>query len=917
MSASSVGEIGLDLIVNRNGFDSQMQDVGRIAKKAGAALAAAFSVKKLADFGKKCIELGSDLSEVQNVVDVTFPEMTGKVDEFAKSAAVSFGLSETMAKQYTGTFGAMAKAFGFTEKQAYDMGATLTGLAGDVASFYNLTQDEAYTKLKSVFTGETESLKDLGVVMTQTALDSYALSNGWGKTTQSMTEAEKVALRYAFVQKQLSAAQGDFARTSDGWANQVRILKLQVDSIMASVGQGLINLLTPVIKLINTVIGKIATLANAFKAFTELLTGNKSSPGKGIDETTEAAEGLGKATDGVGNAAEKAAKKMKGLMSFDKLNNIQSDSTGSGNLAGGSDIDFGSLAEGADAAEAAEKKINPLLGNITKQLKELGNLFKSGFRAGLGRDFETGLKRIQGHLKGIKSSLKDIFTDKKVTEAANRCASKIAYALGQTAGAALSVGQTVTENIAGGIDKYLSQNSGYIKERLIGIFDVTGEIAELKGNFAETFAGIFEVFRGNTAKQCTADIIGIFTNTFLGIIQLGLEFGRDVLNCIVQPFIDNQDKLKDALENTLKPIGTVLSVLDTSVKDTFEKIFQVYDEKIRPAFEGIADGLSSLLGVILDTYNQYIAPVLDELSVKFAEVWQEHVQPVIDKAVELFGKLAECVSVLWKNVLEPWIEWIISTIVPILAPIFETLGKTVLDVFGAIADTIGGFMDILGGVLDFVTGVFTGDWNKCWEGITAAVNGAKDMIAGIVKQITAIFRGLWNILKSIINSILGGIEKMVNGVVKGINGVIRTLNGLKFTIPEWIPSWGGKSFKLKIGEVKGVSIPRLAKGGIVSTPTLAMMGENNKKEAVVPLERNLEWRDAIADKIIERIGALGGSGGGLTAAEVRSIMMEAVNMFAQLISQMEIQAVIGSREIYKAAKKEYNIENKPKGRTVI
>ena len=116
---------------------------------------------------------------------------------------------------------------------------------------------------------------------------------------------------------------------------------------------------------------------------------------------------------------------------------------------------------------------------------------------------------------------------------------------------------------------------------------------------------------------------------------------------------------------------------------------------------------------------------------------------------------------------------------------------------------------------------------------------------------------------------------------------------------------------------KGVSIPRLAKGGIVSTPTLAMMGENNKKEAVVPLERNLEWRDAIADKIIERIGALGGSGGGLTAAEVRSIMMEAVNMFAQLISQMEIQAVIGSREIYKAAKKEYNIENKPKGRTVI
>ena len=171
----------------------------------------------------------------------------------------------------------MAKAFGFSEEQAYDMGASLTKLAGDVASFYNLSQDEAYTKLKSVFTGETESLKDLGVVMTQTALDSYAMANGFGKTTAKMSEAEKVALRYSFVQNQLAAAQGDFARTSGSWANQIRILTLQFDSLKATIGQGLINLFTPVIRVINTVIGKLITLANAFKSFTELIIGQKSS----------------------------------------------------------------------------------------------------------------------------------------------------------------------------------------------------------------------------------------------------------------------------------------------------------------------------------------------------------------------------------------------------------------------------------------------------------------------------------------------------------------------------------------------------------------------------------------------------------------------------------------------------------------
>lgn len=200
MSAESVGQIGLDLVVNKNGFQKEMTGIESLAKKTGKVLAAAFTVKKTVDFGKQCIELGSDLQKVQNVVDVTFRTMNKQIDSFARNVASSFGLSETMAKKFSGTFGAMAKAFGFNEQAAYDMSTTLTGLAGDVASFYNISQDEAYTKLKSVFTGETESLKDLGVVMTQTALDSYALANGYGKVTANMSEAEKVALRYKFVQ---------------------------------------------------------------------------------------------------------------------------------------------------------------------------------------------------------------------------------------------------------------------------------------------------------------------------------------------------------------------------------------------------------------------------------------------------------------------------------------------------------------------------------------------------------------------------------------------------------------------------------------------------------------------------------------------------------------------------------------------
>lgn len=401
--AESVGQIGLDLVVNQQQFNRQLGNIQNLAKKAGKTLAAAFTVKAVADFGKQCIDLGSDLAEVQNVVDVTFPNLTAKIDNFAKNAATSFGLSETMAKKFTGTFGAMAKAFGFSEKEAYNMSTTLTGLAGDVASFYNISQDEAFTKLKSVFSGETETLKDLGIVMTQSALDQYALANGFGKTTAAMTEQEKVALRYAFVQQQLALATGDFTRTSDGWANQIRILSLQFDSLKASIGQGLINLFTPIIKVINALLGKLVTLANAFKSFTALLMCKKStgasaslkntadsasSVSKNLNSATGSAGKLNKATKKVGDTAKKAAKKISGLMGFDKINKLTEKKTsgtkgngGSGGSgASGGGVSAGSADMGSLPKDSEEKtlKLGKGFDNLRKAIDKLKKSF-SGF----------------------------------------------------------------------------------------------------------------------------------------------------------------------------------------------------------------------------------------------------------------------------------------------------------------------------------------------------------------------------------------------------------------------------------------------------------------------------------------------------------------------------------------------------------
>lgn len=410
MAADSAGQIGLDLVINQQQFNKQLSGIQNLAKKTGKMLAGAFAVKGLTSFAKDCIELGSNLTEVQNVVDVVFPTMNKKVNEFAQNAANTFGLSETMAKKFTGTFGAMANAFGFSEKESYKMSTALTGLAGDVASFYNISQDEAFTKLKSVFSGETETLKDLGIVMTQTALDQYALANGFGKTTSAMTEQEKVALRYAFVQQQLQNATGDFSRTSDQWANQIRILSLQFDSLKASIGQGLINLFLPIVKVINTVLGKLMTLANAFKSFTAMIMGKKTSgasasldktatsAGKvsnSLNNATSSANKLNKSTKKVGDTAKKTAKKISGLMGFDQINKLtetkgssgsksSTPSSGTGSAAGGAsggNVDMGSLPKGEDEKAT---KLGKGYDNLRKAIDKLRVAFSAFSKVAIG-----------------------------------------------------------------------------------------------------------------------------------------------------------------------------------------------------------------------------------------------------------------------------------------------------------------------------------------------------------------------------------------------------------------------------------------------------------------------------------------------------------------------------------------------------
>lgn len=358
--SDAVGQIALELGIDSSQIVNQLTGASnKAAKQAttifsglGKKIAAGLSIAAVTKLTKDCIEVGSNVTEVQNVVDTAFKDLSWQADQWASNAMTNFGLSELSAKKYMGVFGQMSNAMGITGKAALDMAENVTGLTGDVASFYNLGTDEAYTKLKSIWTGETETLKDLGVIMTQTNLDQYALNNGFGKTTAKMTEQEKVMLRYQYVTSALSNATGDFVKTQDSWANQTRILTLRFQQLKASLGKGFIALFTPILRGFNNLLAGLQKVADGFASFVQMLTGADVSTSMGSissdiagigDDASSAADNVGD----IGSAAKKTAKDIeKSLAGFDQINKLTEpadDSSDSSGSTGGTSSGIGSV----------------------------------------------------------------------------------------------------------------------------------------------------------------------------------------------------------------------------------------------------------------------------------------------------------------------------------------------------------------------------------------------------------------------------------------------------------------------------------------------------------------------------------------------------------------------------------------------
>ena len=877
----------------RNGVSAIKQSfngLGGAVKKIGLLIGGAFAVGKLVQFGKECVELGSDLAEVQNVVDVTFTTMSDKVNEFAKNAMTSAGLSETMAKRYVGTFGAMSKSFGFSEAQAYDMSTALTQLTGDVASFYNISQDLAYIKLKSVFTGETETLKDLGVVMTQSALDQYALANGYGKTTSAMTEQEKVALRLAFVQKQLSAASGDFIRTSDSWANQVRVMQLQLQSLKATVGQGLINIFTPVLKVINILLGKLATLANAFKSFTELITGKKSSgqtsgsgagltgDASGVQDTADAygqaADNAGKladSTEDVADATKDAAKAAKGYLSpLDEINRYSTQdasstasktpSTSGGGSGGGgaslpsavSNVDYGKVAEG----ETALDKISKSAEKLAKLLKKLWNPFQDAWKKEGKNTINAANIALSGIAKLAKSvgkSLVEVWTNGTGTTMLTtmlRIAQNVLKTIGNIASGFAdawnknSVGTQIIQNIANAlvvvmqfIERIAADTATWAAN--LDFYPLLESISNLTSAFAPILESI-----GNVLEW-------IYNNIVLPMLKWVIEVGLPtVINLVskVATFLADHQSIVEAFGAALigafaaAKIAGLASIIIKNVSGIAMAAKGLIS--LMTGTGGIMGGIKAIAtaigpgGVFVLAVGACIA-----IGVLLYKNW--------DKIKEMAGKVWDWVS----NKTRRFVEDIgnkLRGLATKMTTIWGSIKASAHQKWNAIWSTVSGFVE------------------RIKNAIVDKFTSAKNTVVGV-------FNGMGDAIRSVLNNIIS----VVNGAISKVNGVVSAIESA-FSFGPWkVPTpFGSKTIGFRATFPRVPTVPYLAKGAVIPPRSefLAVLGDQKQGN-------NIETPEALLRKIVREETAGRQAGGGsyrFTAQINRRTLFDEIMKEAQM-----------------------------------
>lgn len=735
--------------------------------------------------------------------------------------------------------------------------------------------------------------------MTQSALDQYALANGYGKTTSEMTEQEKVALRLAFVQKQLSAASGDFIRTSDSWANQVRVMQLQLQSLKATVGQGLINIFTPVLKVINILLGKLATLANAFKSFTELITGKKSSgqtsgSGAGLagtDAIANTADQYGQAADNAekladanndnATAIKKANKETKNyLSSLDEVHkatstgsnssSTPSSSGGSGSGTGSSlpnavgSVDYGNLAEG----ETALDKISDSAKKLADLLKKLWKPFQDAWKKEGKNTINAANIALSGIAKLAKSvgkSLVEVWTNGTGTTMLTtmlRIAQNVLKTIGNIASGFAdawnknNVGTQIIQNIADAlvtvlqfIERIASATATWATN--LNFYPLLESIS----NLTSTFAPILESI-GNVLS-------GIYANVILPMLKWVIETGLPTVINLVSGLLDFFAQHQPIVES----FGAALIGAFAA-----EKIAGLAS-RIAGSITTVASFIKGLIALMTGSGGIIGGIKAIATAIGTGGVFAVAVAAAISIGVLLYknwDKIKEVAGAVWS-----WIKDKTITFVDGIKSKLSDLAEKIVSIWNGIKSSAKEKWDAI--------------WSTIKEVVKKIVDGIVDKFKGARDKVVDVFEGIKNKVKEIFNKVIG----IVNGAIGTVNGAISGIESA-FSFGPWeVPTpFGKKTIGFSASFPRVPTIPYLAKGAVIPPRSefLAVLGDQKQGN-------NIETPEALLRKIVrEESGVQQSSGNYRFTAQINRR-----TVFDEIIEEAKLRQNTSGRNPFELA----------------
>lgn len=773
------------------------------------------------------INASMDQIETQNLFNVALADTAVETGKAIELMSEFYGLDSTNIRNTVGTFALLSRSMGMTTDQAKTLSLSTYQLGADLASLTNIPFEQVMGDLRSGLLGQSETVYKYGMDVTESAIKSEALAQGIEKSVRQMSQGEKMALRYAVMIKTGAIAQGDFAKTIEEPANQLRVLRERMVTLSRSIGSIFMPIVGAVLPYLNAFVILLIKAANAIAA----LVGYE----KALDENTEStfsgvADNAGDAENAIGGVT-KAVKKLKATMlGFDELNIMNSPTESTPSAGGG--LDFGqSIITDMEIGE-----YNSLMDKIPTKAHEIADKLQGIFFRirdrflGIfsGNSDSTAFNDMYINFLTFKDRFYTLFFNFKVTM------------LGIWNDLS-TLGEPLTEWLGG---EFLNLLTTYLGSATNIFFSTLDAIQKIFGDIWDV--AIFPILESFITTG-----LPMITEFATGSIQ----WFDDMYNNLLGKFMEVWDEdIKPTLDHLIQTALPMVEDFTGRFIESFEKlrdkiepiVDMVWNDSIKPAIEGVTKVINDLIDIFEELYWKYIDPIstkidnaIDSTGDVFQKVWKEDLKPVFDKIMEVadrlwnrhlkplvvkigtfVGELVNFALVIYNKFILPLITWVSKNLAPAFRIAFDFISDVVGTVVATIIDVLGGIITIATGIIEFLTGIFTGDWDKVWSGALKTVEGTFEIVGGVLRGVINI---IIDMIELLLNSIINGFNKGIESVNKGIDGVNKILS--KMGLP---------TVKVSVKPINKVYIPALADGGIVNSATLAMVGEAGR-EAVLPL----------------------------------------------------------------------------------